>query len=62
MAWDALYQKMTFLNASDLQTPVEFYNISLRRAIVLSKGSTTEVKIKIIENTGEFSIIEVKSN
>lgn len=57
-AWDALYQKLTFLNSNDLVVPVEFYEVSLKRAIVLTKGSTTEVKIKIIENSGEFSIIE----
>ena len=58
LAWDALFQKQTFLSANDVIVPVEFYEISLRRAIVLSKSATTEVKIKIIENTGEFSIME----
>jgi len=58
LAWDALFQKNTFISANDIVVPVEYHDITLRRAIVLNKGSTTEVKIKIIENTGEFSIIE----
>lgn len=62
LAWDALYQKNTFMSANDIVVPVEFREISLRRAIVLTKGSQTEVRIKIIENTGEFSIMESGKN
>lgn len=51
-------QKNTFISANDVIVPVEFFEVSLKRAIVLTKGSTTEVRIKIIENTGEFSIVE----
>ena len=41
-----------------LQIPIEFFDITFRRVILLNKNNETVVKIKINEDNGRFCIIE----
>lgn len=58
LAWQSFAEKTTYNYKRTLLVPVEFFDITFRRAILLNKNTETVIKIKINEDNGTFCIIE----
>lgn len=57
-AWQSMAEKTMYNYKKTLQIPIEFFDITFKRAILLNKNNETVVKIKINEDNGRFCIIE----
>ena len=52
LAWQSFAEKTTYTYKKTLQIPIEFFEITFKRAILLNKSNETVVKIKINEDNG----------
>lgn len=58
LAWQSYAEKAKHNYKKTLQIPIEFFDISFKRAILLNKNTETIIKIKINEDNGRFCIVE----